>query len=302
MPALPCLSGGRRCPSRHSDRRLASPPALVRGRCLLPPHLPLALAARRRRPGEFRRTHHPTLDAEILTSRKGYVDHPQQVHALRETVLRATTSRHDRFLSRAGHAGDTSNCNDLAGAPGAGRCCERGRPEHLHALFDAGAGKSDAGVRALWDLAEQHPEPGLSPCVPVAIRTACGRGSNCPAACSSSHRRAGRVCRRPAQRGPPGRDADGAQGRGAAEQAVRTIVCREFVPGPKKDRWHPLFTHQRGRTAEEVLPHLPARGNTTSKAYRVEVHDRVPGRGAVWLRQGESRTGCGRVSIGVRCR
>src|SRR5206468_4454002 len=26
------------------------------------------------------------------------------------------------------------------------------------------------------------------------------------------------------------------------EQAVRTIICREIVPGPKKDRWHPLFT------------------------------------------------------------
>jgi hypothetical protein len=23
---------------------------------------------------------------------------------------------------------------------------------------------------------------------------------------------------------------------------VRTIVCREIVPGPKKDRWHPLYT------------------------------------------------------------
>jgi hypothetical protein len=33
----------------------------------------------------------------------------------------------------------------------------QGRPHRLHALFDAGAGKSDAGVRALWDLAEQHP-------------------------------------------------------------------------------------------------------------------------------------------------
>jgi hypothetical protein len=28
-----------------------------------------------------------------------------------------------------------------------------------------------------------------------------------------------------------------------AEQAVRTVVCREVVRGrPKKDRWHPLFT------------------------------------------------------------
>src|SRR5438128_2312213 len=26
------------------------------------------------------------------------------------------------------------------------------------------------------------------------------------------------------------------------EQAIRTIVCREIAPGPKKDRWHPLYT------------------------------------------------------------
>ena len=32
---------------------------------------------------------------------------------------------------------------------------ERGRPTYLHALFDAGAGQSDAGVRALWDLSRR---------------------------------------------------------------------------------------------------------------------------------------------------
>src|SRR5262249_59194547 len=31
-----------------------------------------------------------------------------------------------------------------------------GRPRTLHALFDAGAGKADADVRALWDLAERE--------------------------------------------------------------------------------------------------------------------------------------------------
>src|SRR5450631_2371907 len=46
-------------------RRLASKSVLARGGRLLPPHLPLALAAQRRRAGELRRTHHPALDAEI---------------------------------------------------------------------------------------------------------------------------------------------------------------------------------------------------------------------------------------------
>jgi hypothetical protein len=34
----------------------------------------------------------------------------------------------------------------------------RGQPDYLHALFDAGAGQSDAGVRALWDLVGEYPQ------------------------------------------------------------------------------------------------------------------------------------------------
>src|SRR5579871_1522384 len=46
-------------------RRLASAPALVRGRCLLPAYLSLALAAQAGCADELRRTHYPTLDQEI---------------------------------------------------------------------------------------------------------------------------------------------------------------------------------------------------------------------------------------------
>src|SRR5207244_5510816 len=67
-------------------RCLASAPALVRGRCLLPPYLSMALAAPRGRHGELRRAHHPALDAEI-SHQQGLHHHPQQVHALRETIL-----------------------------------------------------------------------------------------------------------------------------------------------------------------------------------------------------------------------
>jgi hypothetical protein len=34
----------------------------------------------------------------------------------------------------------------------------QGQPEYLHALFDAGAGKRDTGVRALWDFVAAHPQ------------------------------------------------------------------------------------------------------------------------------------------------
>ena len=56
-----------------------------------------------------------------------------------------------------------------------------------------------------------------------------------------------------------------------AEQAIRTIICREVRPGPKKDRWHPLYTTS---TAEpqEVLPIFRARQNH-EQGHRVEVHD-----------------------------
>jgi hypothetical protein len=60
-----------------------------------------------------------------------------------------------RFLSVRGTPGDC-NLQELA-VPLVQQVVRRGRPRRLHALFDAGAGKSDAGVRALWDLAGQYP-------------------------------------------------------------------------------------------------------------------------------------------------
>src|SRR3954471_10977749 len=61
-----------------------------------------------------------------------------------------------RYLAVRATPGDWG-LGDLA-VPLARQTLERGRPEYLHALFDAGAGPCDAGVRALWALvAEQHP-------------------------------------------------------------------------------------------------------------------------------------------------
>ena len=57
----------------------------------------------------------------------------------------------------------------------------------------------------------------------------------------------------------------------SAEQAVRTVVCREVVPGPKKDRWHPLFTTSLAEPPE-VLSLFRAR-QYHEQAYRVGVYD-----------------------------
>src|SRR5205823_15086446 len=59
-----------------------------------------------------------------------------------------------RYLSVRATPGD-GGLIDLA-VPLTRQALERGQPEYLHALFDAGAGQSDAGVRALWDLAEEY--------------------------------------------------------------------------------------------------------------------------------------------------
>jgi hypothetical protein len=172
-----------------------------------------------------------------------------------------------RFLSVRGTPG---NCNlqELA-VPLVQQLLRQGWPRSLHALFDAGAGKSDAGVRALWDLAEQHPH------VDVTLR-----------ACRYPHRmRAWKqlpsglfvslqdpgVCV-----GAPAKEVRLAQTQTVLknedpEQAVRTIICREVRPGPKKDRWHPLFTTDLAAPVD-VLTAFRGRQNH-EQGYRVGVYD-----------------------------
>ena len=116
----------------------------------------------------------------------------------------------------------------------------RGRPEYVHALFDAGAGQADAGVRALWDLAEQHAnlEVTLRACrYPHRMRA----WKQLPSGLFVSVEEPG-VCV-----GAPPKEIRLAETQTVlkdetAEQGVRTIICRDIRPGPKKDRWHPLYT------------------------------------------------------------
>ena len=55
------------------------------------------------------------------------------------------------------------------------------------------------------------------------------------------------------------------------QQAIRTIVCREVRTGPKKDRWHPLYTTAAGEP-QDILPIFRARQNH-EQSFRVGVHD-----------------------------
>jgi hypothetical protein len=116
-----------------------------------------------------------------------------------------------------------------------------GQPESLHALFDAGAGKSDAGVRALLNLAED-----CSPLLNVTLR-ACRYPHRLklwkalPAEEFTSYLEPGCYVGAADKEIRLAETLTVLKGE-TAEQAVRTVICREVVPGPKKDRWHPLYT------------------------------------------------------------
>jgi len=146
---------------------------------------------------------------------------------------------------------------------------QRGRPRSLHALFDAGAGKSDAGVRDLWNLADQQHrlEVTLRACrYPHRLRA----WKQLPSGLFVSVEEPG-VCV-----GAPPKELRLAETETvfkdeSPEQAIRTIVCREVRPGPKPDRWHPLFTTTAAAPLD-VLTMFRGRQHQ-EQAFRVGVHD-----------------------------
>lgn len=173
----------------------------------------------------------------------------------------------DRYLALRATPGDWE-LRDVA-VPSIQQVLRYGRPRTLHALFDAGAGKADADVRALWDLADAHRN------LTVTMR-ACRyphrvqQWKQLPSELFVPDHEPG-VCR-----GAPAKEIRLAEtetilkGETAA-QAVRTLVCREIVPGPKKDRWHPLYTTSAGEPAD-VLAAFRCRQHH-EQSYRIGKHD-----------------------------
>src|SRR5262249_17637535 len=150
-----------------------------------------------------------------------------------------------------------------------GQVLDRGRPRTVHALFDAGAGKADADVRALWDLAEGDRR------LDVTLRASryphrLRQWKQLPSGLFGSIAEEG-VC----VGAPPKElrlaEPDTVLKGESPEQAVRTIVCREVVPSPKKDRWHPLDTTSAG-FPEDVLTVFRSRPSH-EQAYRVGGYD-----------------------------
>jgi hypothetical protein len=264
-PGFGRLSGGRRCPSRQT----------VGGWRRHLPWYEVDAFCRRTCPWHLLRNEDALVSFDEHTIPrwtrkfhigKGYIT-TRNKYMRCEKLFTGYDLGSGRFLSVRGTPGNRS-LQELA-VPLVEQVVRLGRPRSVHALFDAGAAKSDAGVRALWDLAEQHRnvEVTLRACrYPHRMRAWKKLPSGLfvsvtePGVCSDAPLKEVRLAQ-----------TQTVLKNEQAEQAVRTIVCREVRPGPKKDRWHPLYTTS---TAEpqEVLPIFRARQNH-EQGHRVEVHD-----------------------------
>jgi hypothetical protein len=260
------LTGGRRCPSRYrvggwrrhlrwyevdAFCRRTSPWHLLRRQMALVSYDEHTIP---------RWTHKFSIPKGYVTTRNKYMRS--------EKLFYGYDLLNGRYLTVRATPGDWGLI-DLA-VPLTRQTLQRGRPTYLHALFDAGAGQSDAGVRALWDLADEYPHR-----LDVTLR-ACryphrvAQWKALPAEGFAVYEEPGPyVDARPkevrvTETTTVLKDED-------AEQAVRTIICREGVPGPKKDRWHPLYTTALLSPYEEV--ELFRTRQNHEQAYRVGVYD-----------------------------
>jgi hypothetical protein len=264
-PGFALLTGGRSCPTRHviggwrrhlrwyevdAFCRRTYPWELIRGRDALV---------------SFDEHTLPRWTS-TFSLRKGYVT-TRNKYMRCEKLFYGYEAERDRFLCIEGTPGHVE-LRDLA-CPLLQRVLQGGQPERLHALFDAGAGKADADVRALWELVERTPE------LTVTLR-----------ACRHPHRvRAWKqlpsglfvcseepgVCKGAAPKELRLAETRTTLKDGEAADAVRTVVCREVIPGPKKDRWHPLFTTSDADPL--AVLHAFRQRQHHEQGYRVGVHD-----------------------------
>jgi hypothetical protein len=259
------LCGGRRCPSRHTvggwRRHLPwyEVDAFCRRTC------PWQLLHQQDAVVSFDEHTIPRWTRKFRIG-KGYVT-TRNKYMRCEKLFTGFDLVSGRFLTVRGTPGNRS-LQELA-VPLVQQVLQHGRPNTLHTLFDAGAAKSDAGVRALWDLVARHPhlEVTLRACrYPHRLQA----WKQLPSGLFVSHEEPG-VCV-----GAPAKEIRLAETQTVlkgeeAEQAIRTIVCREVRPGPKQDRWHVLYTTSPVEP-EVVVPVFRTRQGH-EQAHRAEVHD-----------------------------
>ena len=260
------LTGGRRCPDRYAVGgwrrhlpwyevdafcRRTSPWHWIRGEAALLSYDEHAIP---------RWTHKFHIPKGYVTTRNKYMRCEKLFYTY--DVLSG------RYLAVRATPGDWG-LNDLA-IPLLRQALRCGNPDYIHALFDAGAGPSDAAVRSLWDLVEQeHPRLDVTLRAyrhPHRVRL----WKALPAEQFTAYQEPGPYVGAPPKEVRLAETATVLKGE-TAEQAARTVICREVVRGPKKDRWHPLFTTSL-LGPDEVLGQFRLR-QRHEQGYRVGVHD-----------------------------
>jgi hypothetical protein len=198
--------------------------------------------------------------------KKGYIT-TRNKYMRCEKLFYTYEALQDRFLALRATPGDWE-LRDVA-VPSIKQVLRYGNPRTVHALFDAGAGKADANVRALWDLADAERK------LTVTMR-ACRyphrltQWKKLPSGLFVSHEEPGACVGAPPKEIRLAETESILKGE-TAEQAIRTIVCREMMPGPKKDRWHPLYTTSMGEP-HDVLTAYRCRQHH-EQSYRIGKHD-----------------------------
>jgi hypothetical protein len=259
------LTGGRRCPSRYAIGAWRR-------------HLPWSeVDAFCRRTSPWHLLHGDnclvSYDEHVIPRwtrkfriRKGYITTRNKSMRC-EKLFYSYDLFQQRYLAVRATPGDWG-LNDLV-VPLLRQTLRRGQPRYLHALFDAGAGRSDADVRALWDLVEEYDnlDVTLRACrYPHRVRL----WKALPAPWFESFQEAGLYTAATPKEIRLAETATVLKGE-SAEQAVRTVICREVVPGPKKDRWHPLFTTSAGEPIGVLT--LFRQRQRHEQGYRIGVHD-----------------------------
>jgi hypothetical protein len=198
--------------------------------------------------------------------RKGYIT-TRNKHMRCEKLFYGYDLQSKRYLLLRATPGNVE-LRDVA-LPLTQRVLEAGQPKHMRAYYDAGAGKSDADVRALLDLAAATPELDVT-LRAVRYTHRMRRWKATPQDQFVRHEEPG-----PYVDAPP-KEVYVAETRtvlkGEEEsQAVRTILCRDVVRGPKKDRWNPLFTSDDQPPYQEILDFRQRQHQ--EQAYRIGVYD-----------------------------
>jgi hypothetical protein len=259
------LTGGRRCPSRH----------LVGGWRRHLPWYSVDAFCRHTSPWHLIRGQDAVVSydehtiprwTQKFSIRKGFVT-TRNKYMRCEKLFYSYEVQVNRYLAVTATPGDVT-LEPLA-YPLLQRTLGDGEPASLHGLFDSGAGRADAAVRLLLDTAARTPELEVTVRArryPHRVRA----WKSLDSGLFVPYEEEGAYVAAPAKEIRLAETKTPLKGESAA-QGVRTVLCRELVRGPKKDRWHALFTSSAAEPLEILQAYRQRQHH--EQGYRVGVHD-----------------------------